>query len=132
MTSMEDVFNYVTLSHENFSSNYDYLYDSHENNQQRYQSLNYSGSSQRLAKMLQQLAKMFNNQSSFPSDLNFPLLDSTSSSLFPYETFLPSSVRNTNSYHLLTSISLWFVLIINPIVVNSRLIIFYELIFHFI
>ena len=113
MTSMEDVFNYVTLAHDNFSSNYDYLYDSHENNQQRYQSLNYSGGSQRLAKMLQQLAKMFNNQSSFP-------LDPTSSSLFPYETFLPSPVRNTNSYHLLTSISLWFVLIVNPIVVNSR------------
>ena len=108
--------NFVTSSNENLSSTYDYLYDSSEMQQSP---MNTSRNSQHLATILQQFfAKMLNNQTTFQSDFNFPLADSSASSAFPYETFVPTSVRTTNSYHLFTTISLWFVLIVNPIVVK--------------
>jgi hypothetical protein len=109
-------------SNESSFSAYDYLYDNMENTNSSYSS---GSGSQHLAAILQQLfSKMLDNQTEFISQSNSPLSDSTSSSLFPtslfsYETFLSTSKNTKNSYHLFTSISLWFVLIINPIVVSN-------------
>jgi hypothetical protein len=120
---INNLVNGPSTSNESLFSAYDYLVDNNENNNSSYS----GGGSQHLATILHQLfSKMLDNQTKFISQSNFPLLNSSSSSLFPtslfsYETFLPTSKSNKNSYHLFTSISLWFVLIINPIVVNMSI-----------
>ena len=83
---------------------YDYIYDSTDHQP------NTSGGSQHLETILQHLfSKMSDNQTThnIPSK-NLP--SSSSSSL--------SNDNNNNSFHLLSIISFWFVLIVNPIVVN--------------
>ena len=85
----------------------DYLYDHMKHN-----GSDYSGESQHLAAMLQQMfSKMSDNQTAF--DLSFQTESSSSS--------LPSSSNDANPYHLLSVISLWFVLLINPIVVIIKI-----------
>jgi hypothetical protein len=93
---------------------YDYLYDNMENNTT---TTNASPSgSHHLATILQQLfSKMSDNQSAYKPPKNPDL----SSSSLSFETLLPSSASNANSYRLLSLISLWFVLIVNPIVVRK-------------
>ena len=99
--------NFVPKHNESTIPAYDYLYDSADNN-----TSHYSGGSQHLATMLQQFfSKMSDNQTTF--DLPFGLSSQTDSS----SSSLPSSSNDANPYHLLSVISLWFVLLINPIVV---------------
>ena len=95
---------------------YDYLYDNMENN---INTTNASPSgSHHLATILQQLfSKMSDNQSVYKTPKNSDL--SSSSLSLSFETLLPSSTTNANSYRLLSLISLWFVLIVNPIVVRN-------------
>ncbi len=88
--------NIVPKYNENIIPAYDYLYDSTDHN------MSYSGGPQHLATMLQQFfSKMSDNQTIF--DLS-----------------LSSSSNDENSYRFLSIISLWFVLLINPIVVKEQ------------
>lgn len=113
-----------TSSNESSFSAYDYLYETNENN--------YNGSffaapaagPQHLAAILQQLfARMSDNQTFFRSYPSAQLSSSTSaypSSFLSPEILLPShSPEIAHSYRYLAFISLWFVLIINPIVVRA-------------
>lgn len=114
---INNMMNFTSISNESLSPAYDYLYDNIENNNNTSYSNGDSGS-HHLAMILQQLfSKMFDNKTSLKLQTNSLLSDS---SLFPYETFLPSSIGNKNSYYLFTTISLWFILIINPIVVKQN------------
>jgi hypothetical protein len=93
---------------ESISPTYDYLYDSTDHN------MSYSGGSQDLEIMLQQFfSKMSDNQTTYDLPSGSSLRKESSSSL-------PSSSNDANSYHLLSIISLWFVLLINPIVVKKK------------
>ncbi len=122
---VSNLVNAASVSNESSFSAYDYLYDNIENNNNNNTSYFGSSGPQHLATMLHQLfSKMADNQTKYKTQSNLPLFDSSSSllptSLFSFETFLPSSTSNTNYYHVLSYISLWFVLIINPIVVNNK------------
>jgi hypothetical protein len=100
--------NIVPRNNESLLPAYDYLYDSIDHN------MSYSGGPQHLETILQQLfSKMSDNQTTH----NIPSSSSSSSSL-SFVSSLPSSSNDANSYRLLAIISLWFVLIINPIVVK--------------
>jgi len=92
----------VPKYNESISPTYDYLYDSTDHN------MSYSGGSQDLEIMLQQFfSKMSDNQT---------IYDLPSGSSSRTES---SSSNDAKSYHLLSIISLWFVLLINPIVVKK-------------
>jgi hypothetical protein len=110
-------------SNESLFSAYDYLYDSTENNINN-NSMSYSGGPQRLATILHQLfSKMSDNQTTYNIPSSSDLSGSSSSdrsalSSLPLVSFFPSSPSDANSYRLLSIISLWFVLIVNPIVVR--------------
>jgi hypothetical protein len=129
-----NLLNIVSGINESSFSAYDYPYDNIETNNTNY----FLGGPQHLATFLHQLfSKMADNQTTYKTHSNSTLSDSGSSSIFPtslfsFETFLSSSTIDTNSYHILSFISLWFVLIINPIVVNNELFIFEILFFLFI
>jgi hypothetical protein len=104
-------------NNESSHSTDDYFYDSREYN------MSYTGGSQHLESILQQLfSKMSDNEtassvslSSLSTGMKFP------SSLSLISTF-PSSSNDANSFRILSFISLWFVLIINPIVVKKKFI----------
>lgn len=114
---VSNLVNAISGTNESSFSAYDYLYDTIENNNNTIFSTN-SGS-QQLATMLQHLYnKMSDNQTTHKSQSNLDLFGSKFS--LSYEKFLPSSTTNTNPYWLLSSISFWFVLIVNPIVVISH------------
>jgi len=120
---VSNLVNVPSGTNESSSFAYDYLYDNIETT-----NTNYSvGGPQHLATILHQLfSKMADNQTTYKTQSNSVLSDSSSSSLFPtsllsFETVLPSSISNKNSYYVLSFISLWFVLIINPIVVNNKI-----------
>jgi hypothetical protein len=113
---LSNLVNVGSGSNENSLSAYDYIYDNIENNNTSYS----AAGPQHLATFLQQLfSKMSDNKTTYETQSHFPSSSIFPTSLFSYETLLPSSISNTNSYHLLSFISLWFVLIINPIVVKS-------------
>ena len=95
---------------------YDYMYDITDQN------TSYSGGSQHLETMLEQFfSKMSDNQttSNFPSSSS--LRTKPSPPLF-FAPSLPSSSSSTdgNSFRFLPIISLWFVLLINPVVVKTN------------
>jgi len=118
---ISNLINVASGTNESSSFAYDYLYDNIENT-----NTNYSiGGPQHLATILHQLfSKMADNQTTYKTQSNSDLSESSSlvpTSLFSFETVLPSSISNKNSYHVLSLISLWFVLIINPIVVNNKI-----------
>lgn len=99
---------------------YDYIYDSMDHQ------INSSGGSQHLETILQQLfSKMSDNQTTYniPSKSLSALSSASSSSSLSSLSFvssLPSlsNDNNKNSFHLLSIISFWIVLIVNPIVVT--------------
>lgn len=113
--------NIIPRTNESFSSTYDYIYDSSTD----YNMNSTTGSdSQPLEIILQQLfSKMFDNQTVYnvPSSSSVVLssLGNKPSSSLSLVSTLPSSSTNVNSYRFLAIISLWFVLIINPIVVKE-------------
>jgi hypothetical protein len=97
--------NMVTRSNENSLLSHDYSYDSTDYN------MSHAAGPQHLETILEQLfSKMSDNQTTY----NIPSSSSLSSSgiIFPL-----SSSNDANPYRLLAIISLWLVLIINPIVV---------------
>ncbi len=102
--------NIIPRSNESFGNGY--LYDSTDHN------MNSSEDSQHLETILQILfSKMSDDQATY----NIPSFASSgliSPSSLPLGSSLPSSTNDPNSYHLLSIISLWFVLIINPTVVK--------------
>jgi hypothetical protein len=106
--------NIVPRNNESFLPAYDYLYDSTDHN------MSYSGGSQHLETILQQLfSKMSDNQTTHTSSLSFSSSSRViSPSSLSLVSSLPSSSNDANSYRLLAIISLWFVLIINPVVVK--------------
>jgi len=104
-------------SNESSLSIFDYLYDSTDNNIN--DNVNHTGGPQHLATILQQLfSKMSDNQTIFniPSSSS---LSSPSSTGILSRSSLPASSNDPNSHNLLSTISLWFVLIVNPIVVKT-------------
>jgi hypothetical protein len=106
-------------SNESSLSIFDYLYDSTDKNMNN--SVGYSGGPQHLATILQQLfSKMSDNQTMFniPSGSS---LSSPSSTGILSRSSLPASSNDPNSHNLLSAISLWFVLIVNPIVVKKKI-----------
>ena len=117
--------NIVPGNNESLFSAYDYLYDSTEYNMNN-SSMNHFGGSQHLATILQQLfSKMSDNQTTYNIVSSSSSSSSASSgvlspSSLPFVSFLPSSSSpsDANSYRLLSIISLWFVVIVNPIVVK--------------
>jgi len=105
----------LPVNESSFSA-YDYLYDSNDNNATSSQTV---GGPQQLAIILQQLFfKMADNKTSSKTHSNAPSMNIPLVSTVSYETILPSSKTQTDSFYLLSLISLWFVLIINPIVVK--------------
>jgi hypothetical protein len=110
---VSNLVNFMPENNESSLSAYDYLYDSGENN------MSHSGGSQHLEAILQQLfSKMSDNQtlsnlglSSSSTEMKFP-------SSLSFVSTLPASSNDANSYRILSFISFWFVLIINPIVVK--------------
>ncbi|CAF0858442.1 unnamed protein product [Adineta steineri] len=95
----------VSGSNESLLSVYDHLDDNTRNNM-----TSNTGDSQQFAAMLQQLySSMSDNQSSY----NFPSRSSLSSSSIRK---FPASSNDLNSY-ILSVVSLWFVLLVNPIVI---------------
>ena len=105
----------VPKYNDGISSTYDYLYDTGDQN------TSYAGGQQQqhLATMLQQFfSKISDNQTAF--DLSFGLSSQAKSSgSLSLVSSLPSSANDANSYRFLALISLWFVLLINPIVVKK-------------
>ena len=103
----------------------DYLYDT-TNNHLNQTSMSSSGDPQRLASILQQLFfKMSDNRTLYDIPPGFSeagIVPSSSGTLSPsflsVISYLPVSPSDAESYRLLSVISLWFVLIINPILVN--------------
>ena len=124
-----------TSTNESVFSAYDYLYDSNDNNNNNSSSgSNSNGFSlfgspasgpQQLASILQELfTKMSDNESSSrnPSGSNiFGPSARYPPSFLSLEAFIPSAAlpNTAHSYRFLSLISLWFVLIVNPIVVSS-------------
>ncbi|CAF2403790.1 unnamed protein product [Rotaria sp. Silwood2] len=114
--------NVVPRINESSFVKYNYHNDSMEYNNNIHIT-NYSGSdSQQLAMILQQfMSDMGDNETIYNILSSLDIFNSESSvmptSIFSFETFFPSSTSNTNSYHFLSFLSLWFVLIVNPIVI---------------
>lgn len=107
------------VTNESSYSAYDYLYDTNDNNITSNQQT--VGGPQQLAIILQHLfSKMADNKTSSKTHSNTPSLTIPLVSTISYETILPLSKTQTNSFYLLSLISLWFVLIINPIVVIKK------------
>lgn len=112
--------NFIPGNNESSLPTYDYLYDNTDHN------TNYSGGPQHLETILQQLfSKMSDNQTihNMPSSSNIAFSSSSSGVISPSLSIvssLPSSSNDANSYRLLSIISLWFVLIINPVVVKKK------------
>ena len=124
-----------TSMNESFLSAYDYLYDTDDNSKNNSASSNSPSpfgasapDSQHLASILHHLllfSKMSDNQSSSRTGSGSSAFGSwvtDPASFLSLEGFIPSaSLPNTaHSYRFLSLISLWFVLIVNPIVVSSR------------
>jgi hypothetical protein len=100
---------------------FEHLFDSVENNPNN--SGGYSKDSQRLATFLQQLySKMSDNQSAYHIPPSLSLSPSSTGVLSASSLSLASSrsasSSNPNTPHVLSIMSLWFVLIVNPIVVR--------------
>jgi hypothetical protein len=113
-TIVSNLVNVISGTNESSYSSYDYPYDTMEYSNNNTSSSG-SGGSQHLSKILQQLfSKMSDDETISKTSLNSNL------SLLSFETLLPSSTNNPNSYRLLTLISFWFVLFVNPIVVNPK------------
>ncbi|CAF1382633.1 unnamed protein product [Rotaria sordida] len=111
--------NKVQRNNESLFSTYDYLYDNMENNMNN--NMSYSGGLQHLSTMFQQLlSKISDNQTTYNISSS-SLSSSLSEILFPSSlssgSSLSSSYNDANSYRLLSIISLWFVLILNPILI---------------
>ncbi|CAF0986515.1 unnamed protein product [Rotaria sp. Silwood1] len=115
--------NFVPRINENSFFKYNYLNDSMEYNNNNNNNTSYSGiDSQQFAIVFQQfMSDMAGNGTIYKIPLNFDTLDSPPSvmptPMFSFETLLPSSTSNTDSYHILSFLSLWVVLIVNPIVI---------------
>lgn len=123
---LSNLVNAISGPNETSFSAYDYLYDNNENNNNNNTSSFFGNGPQHLATILQQLFhKMADNQTTYKTQSNSPLFDSSSSlfptSLYSFEAVLPPSTSTTNTrfYYILSFLSLWFVLIINPIVVKK-------------
>lgn len=112
-------------NNESYAAAFDYLYDSTDNTVE-HSSVSSSAGSQQLASILQQLFfKISDNRTSYniPPGISGVGSDPSSSgalspSLLSVVSYLPVSPSDAESYRLLSIISLWFVLIINPILVN--------------
>ena len=120
--------NMLPTSNETISSVFDYLYDIQDTNVNNNNTLPSPAGSQHLAAILQQLfSKIADNRtalnghnisSSSAVASSFSLATGEFSSAFLSLGFhLPISSNGAESYRLLSIVSLWFVLIINPIVV---------------
>ena len=114
-------------NNESYSSAFDYLYDSTDNNF-NHSSLSHAAGSQHLASILQQLFfKISDNGTSHNSQPSssgtLPSSSGSSGALSPsllsIMSYRPVSSSDAESFRLLSIISLWFVLIINPILVNT-------------
>jgi len=118
-TIVSNLFNGISGINESSYSSYDYSYDTMEYYNNNTSSFGSSGS-QHLSKILQQLfSKMSDDETLSETSLNSNL-SSFPASLLSFETLLPSSANNPNSYRFLSFISFWFVLFVNPIVVNQK------------
>jgi hypothetical protein len=116
-TIVSNLFNGISGINESSYSSYDYPYDTMDYYNNNTSSFG-SGGSQHLSKILQQLfSKMYDDETISETSLNSNL-SSFPTSLLSFETLLPSSATNPNSYRFLSFISFWFVLFVNPIVVN--------------
>ncbi|UJR28701.1 hypothetical protein I4U23_009930 [Adineta vaga] len=110
----------VPTTNDSQLSLFDYLFDSTENNFNH--STNHNPASQHLATILQQLfSKMSDNQSAFHMSLSSSL-SSSSTNLSPAilsrgSSSIPVSSNDVDTSHVLSILSLWFVLIVNPIVI---------------
>jgi hypothetical protein len=105
-------------SNESSLSIFDYLYDSTDNNIN--DNVNHTGGPQHLATILQQLfSKMSDNQTIFNIPSSSSLSSASSTGILSQS--LPASSNDPNSHNLLSTISFWFVLIVNPIVVKKNL-----------
>lgn len=127
--------NIVQGNNESLFSPHDYLFENTGNHMNR--SMNYNSDPQHLSAMLHQMfTKMSDNQTTH--NISFSSMSSLSEILYPgslsFGPSLPLSVNDANSYRLLSTISLWFTLICNPILVvvfifeNN----FFKLIFFFL
>ena len=115
--------NLISGNNESSRSTDDYFYDNREYN------LTYAGGSQHLESILQQLfSKMSDNETASSGSLSTGIRFPSSLSLV---STLPSSSNDANSFRILSFISLWFVLIINPIVVKKRKVYLIKKIFYF-
>ncbi|CAF3059868.1 unnamed protein product [Rotaria sp. Silwood2] len=116
---MLNLANKVPGNNESLFPTYDYLNDHTENNMNN--NMSYSGGLQHLSVMFQQLlSKISDNQTTYntsSSSLSSPFSGTLFSSSLSFVSSLPSSVNDANSYRLLSIISLWFVLILNPILI---------------
>ena len=121
--------NTLTNGNESLFSAYDYLYDQMEQYNTNNLSTTYSTGNgpQRLAAYLQQLYSKMSDEKPVDKLLsNSNLTDVSSSlsfstSLLSMESLLPTSISKSHSYHFLSIISFWIVLIVNPIVVKNVL-----------
>ncbi|CAF3490520.1 unnamed protein product [Rotaria sp. Silwood1] len=111
--------NKVQGNNENLFSAYDYLYDNTENNMNH--NMSYSKSLQHLSVMFQQFLSKISDSQTIYNTSSSNISSSSFETLFPSSlsivSSLPSSLNDPNSYRLLSVISLWFVLIINPILI---------------
>ena len=100
----------VPRNNESFPSAYDHVYDNADNTVHNDTMPDFAGS-QHLVMILQQLfSKMSDNST---------LYNVHSSSFDSALSFSPSTASAADSYHLLSAVSLWFVLIVNPILVSA-------------
>ena len=108
----------VQENHESSFLTYDNFNDYREN------TMNFSNSSQNLTIIFQQLfSKLPNNQNLFNISSNADLLSALSElhpSSLPVVPSLFSPVDDKSSHRFLPIISLWFVLIINPLLVKRE------------
>ncbi|CAF1525404.1 unnamed protein product, partial [Adineta steineri] len=124
---LTNIINVASSTNDSLYAAYDYLSDNNDQqitiNNSKAMYSNGNGP-QHLATILQQLfSKMSDEKTIYRTSSNSTLSDSSSLSTFPtgllpFNTLLLSSTNNTNSFYLLSLISFWIVLIINPIVIS--------------
>lgn len=116
---MTNFVNILPKTNETSMPFFDHLFDTSEH--QMNQSLGHSQDSQHLATILQQLFfKMSDNHSAFHMSSNSRLSSATGLLSPSSSSSSPASSNHVNTSYLLAKISLWFVLIVNPIVVSGK------------
>ncbi|CAF1168451.1 unnamed protein product [Adineta ricciae] len=113
---MTNFANILPKTNESSLSFFDYPFDISEHHMN--QSTSHSQDSQHLATILQQLfSKMSDNHSVFQPSSSSRLSSATGLLSLSSSSSLPVSSNHVNTSYLLAKISLWFVLIVNPIVI---------------